>query len=137
MGQYRMGVSCNGEVYKTGTCYSCNGADDQCECEVGGDASECQLYEGTQYKTRLNLDFAWYCDRKETILTRKVVNMCIQGASSRYGQGGLSTYNYACGGYSSRAIIDDAMYEYNDGEYHSTADCSGTDVNVPTSAPTG
>merc|ERR1739840_81238 len=70
------------------------------------------------------------------VLTRKVVNMCIQGSSESGSPGGLSTYNFACGGYSARSGITDAMYEYNNGEYHSTADCSGTDVNVPTEAPT-
>jgi len=134
--QYRMGVNCNGEVYKTGTCYPCNGADDQCECVVGGDASECQFYEGTMYETELNLSFQWYCNRKEAVLTRKVVNMCIQGSSESGSPGGLSTYDFACGGYSSRSGVVDAMYEFNNGEYHSTADCSGSDANVPTSMPT-
>merc|ERR1712129_646726 len=50
--------------------------------------------------------------------------------------GGLSTYDFACGGYSSRSGIVDAIYEFNNGEYHSTADCSGSDANVPTSMPT-
>merc|ERR1719464_342473 len=133
--QYRMGANCEGEVYKTGLCYDCNGADDQCECEIGGDASECQVFEGTVYETNLDEDFQWYCNRERAVLTRKVVNMCIQGSSEVGSQGGLSTYNFACGGYAPRSGISGAMYEYNHGEYHTTADCSG-DINVPTWAPT-
>ena len=35
--KYRMGAGCSGRIYKyDNECYPCNGADDQCECEVGG-----------------------------------------------------------------------------------------------------
>jgi len=127
--QYRMGLGCNGEIQKIGECYPCNGAEDQCECVVGGTASECQVYEKTQYVLSLGFN-GWYCDQKIPELDRYIVNMCIQGSSG--GQGYLSTTGYACGGYDSRSGKNqDYAYTYNT---FGNAQCETGPV--PTSPPT-
>jgi len=105
---------------------------DQCECEIGGDASECQFYESTSYTAELD-DVGQYCNREKVSLVRKVINMCIQGSSG--GLGASSNYNHACGAskdYYSKYNVFDPMYQYNDGKY--AADCNS--VSTPTSAPT-
>lgn len=129
---YRMGLNCEGEIEK-GACYPCNGAEDQCECEIGGDASECQVYEAASYEAELDENDELYCNREKVSLVRKVINMCIQGSSG--GLGASSNYNHACGAskdYYSKDNVFDPMYQYNDGKY--AADCNS--VSTPTSAPT-
>lgn len=130
---YRMGAGCNGQVYEENMCYPCNGADDQCECEVGGDANECDLYEMTSYDET----FSWngiYCDKKGGVTMRSVVNMCIQGSSGVDQGGSISTYAYECGGYDYRSGQNqDYIDDYN---YHTTADCGGNSVPSPTNMPT-
>jgi len=128
----RMNLGCTAPVYTDeSTCRPCNGPDDQCECEVGGDASECTFYEQTNYDETFSFS-GWYCDKKVHTLERTVVNMCIQG---NFDTPSWSTYAYVCGGYDYRSGNDQPYA--SDWVYHSTADCSGTDESVPTSAPTG
>jgi len=128
---YRYGAGCNGLINDEEICYPCNGAEDECECEVGGDASECDLYEETSYETQFSFS-GYYCDKKTSALERQVVNMCIQGSNSAIGS--EFTYAYECGGYDDRSGNDQAYV--NEYDYHTTADCSGTEAAVPTSYPT-
>lgn len=128
---YRYGASCNGVINDEQTCYPCNGPDDECECVVGGDASECSLYEETNYETEFSFS-GYYCNKKASTMSRTVVNMCIQGVFG--GIGSSYTYAYECGGYDSRSGNNQ---DYSDDySYHTTADCSGSDAAVPTSSPT-
>jgi len=127
----RMNLGCTAAVYvDESTCRPCNGADDQCECEVGGDASECTFYEETTYDKTFSFS-GWYCNKKVHTLERTVVNMCIQGDANSLS---LYTYAYECGGLDSRSGNEQPYasgYEYRD-----TADCSSSDGPVPTPAPT-
>jgi len=125
----RMDATCsNVENEYADMCYDCNGADDQCECEVGGTASECALSESTVYETTLALGSGYYCNRKSARMERQVVNMCIQGVVG--GQGSSNTYSYTCGGVYGRTGTKEDWSMAS--AQHSEADCS----DVVTSAPT-
>jgi len=128
----RMNLGCTAAVYvDESTCRPCNGADDQCECEVGGDASECTFYEETTYDKTFSFS-GWYCNKKVHTLERTVVNMCIQGDTNTPS---WYTYAYVCGGYDWRS---GNTQPYADNQvWHSTADCSDDRyAGYPTSAPT-
>jgi len=127
----RYGANCNGVINDEETCYPCNGPDDECECEVGGTASECNMYEETNYDTLFSFS-GYYCDKKTSTMERTVVDMCIQGVSG--GIGSSFTYAYECGGYDSRTGNNQPYSSAY--TYHTTADCSGSDAAVPTSMPT-
>jgi len=126
----RMGANCNGVIYQSDECYPCNGAEDQCECVVGGTASECQFYEQTDYERTWSLS-GWYCNQKQSTLERYVVNMCIQGSSG--GQSYSSTTGYACGGLDDRSRTNQD-YAYNDGVSFTSSTCEA--AAVPTVSPT-
>lgn len=131
----RMDVGCgNVENEFPSECYDCNGADDQCECNVGETASECALNEDTIYDLTLSWS-GWYCDQKVSRIERSVVNMCVQGVSGA--QGSSWTYSYSCGGYYGRTGTDEDWSR--DSAIHYTVDCSDVVTDAPTamtSAPT-
>jgi len=127
----RMNLGCTAPVYvDESSCRPCNGADDQCECEVGGTASECTFYEETTYEKTWGFN-GWYCNKKVHTLERTVVNMCIQGDTNTPS---WYTYAYVCGGLDSRSGNEQPYASAY--EYHDTANCSSSDGPVPTPVPT-
>eukprot|EP01084_Bolivina_argentea_P270849 460656_1 len=127
--EYEVGVNCDSEKYKQaiGTSYDCNGADDQCECEIGGTAEECTFYVNKKY---------WYCvdsNRQENLdrqwrTDRYVSNMCIQqGNATTFGYyGQYISIMYGCG---------ELDYDWNlHGVVSDSPTCEPT--MAPSSAPT-
>jgi len=130
----RMGVSCGNLVYETGTCYPCNGEEDQCECSVGAQGETgCQLYEKTEYELTWGFN-GYYCNQKQNVLTRYVVNMCIQGSSTSTTGGGQLTYGFTCGGIDGRSGTN-KDYAFL-AKYYANDECTSSNAPVPTAMPT-